>query len=119
MRDKIKELEEKLLRKERECGGWKNRSDGWMSKCEQETKLREFIDEQLKRKERELEQEKTLKEMYFTYYKAKHSDIKGEFFRYKQVLIKIKDFVENEMVPNSDTHIILQLISEVDDDRQD
>ena len=68
---------------------------------------------------KQLEQEKTLKEMYFTYYKAKHSDIKGTFFRYKQALVEIKDFVENEMVPNDDTHIILQLISEVEDDRQD
>lgn len=32
---------------------------------------------------KQLEQEKTLKEMYFTYYKAKHSDIKGEFFKLK------------------------------------
>ena len=41
------------------------------------------IYKQLKRKEQECEQEKTLKEMYFTYYKAKHSDVKGEFFKLK------------------------------------
>ena len=70
---------------------------------------------QLKRKEQECEQEKALKEIYFTYYKAKHSDIKGKFFRYKQALVKIKDFVEHEMIPNSYTRIILQLISEVDE----
>lgn len=112
------------------------------------------LDEELRE---QLEQEKTLKEMYFTYYKAKHEDIKGEFFKlrdendtykkmfededvrlalievrtgerklwfnkaekFKRVLAEIKDFVENEMVPNDDTHIILQLISEVEDDRQD
>lgn len=72
MQNKIKNLEEKLLRKEKECerlkhdndyevgalektidnlkaecDDWRNRSDEWMSKCEQETKLREFVDEQL------------------------------------------------------------------------
>lgn len=40
-------LYKQLARKEQECEDWKNRSDGWMSKCEQETKLREFIEEQL------------------------------------------------------------------------
>ena len=33
--------------KEQECEDWKNRSDGWISKCEQEIKSREFIEEQL------------------------------------------------------------------------
>ena len=42
----------------------------------------------------ELEQEKTLKEMYFTYYKAKHGDIKGKLFRYKQALTEIKEIAE-------------------------
>ena len=37
-----------LKRKEQECEELRNRSDGWMSKCEQEIKLREFINEQLK-----------------------------------------------------------------------
>ena len=64
----------------------------------------------------ELEQERTLKEMYFTYYKANHGDIKGKLFRYKQALAEIKDFVENEIIPNEDTHIILQLINEVKND---
>lgn len=33
--------------------------------------------------------------------------------RYKQAIEKIKDFVENEMIPNGDTHIILQICNEV------
>lgn len=40
-------LQAQLKCKELECEGWKTRSDGWMSKCEQETKLREFVNEQL------------------------------------------------------------------------
>ena len=43
-------------------------------------------------------------------------DYLKESLIYKQTLIDIKDFVENEMVPNIDTHIILQLISEVEDE---
>ena len=42
------------------------------------------IYKRFKRKEQECEQERTLKEMYFTYYKAKHSDVKGEFFKLKE-----------------------------------
>lgn len=34
-------------------------------------------------------------------------------YKYKQTLIEVKDFVENEMIPNGDTYIILQKISEV------
>lgn len=74
---------------------------------------------QLKRKEQECEQEKTLKEMYFTYYKAKHSDIKGKLFSYKQTLIEIKEIVrwhttstDSEGIQD-DMKQILQLISEV------
>ena len=77
-------LEKQLKAKEQECERLKNCSDEWMSKCEQETKLREFINEQL-------EQEKTLKEMYSTYYKAKHSDIKGEFFKLKAENEKLRE----------------------------
>lgn len=36
-----------LKLKEQECEELRNRSDEWMSKCEQETKLREFVNEQL------------------------------------------------------------------------
>ena len=45
----------------------------------------------------ELEQEKDLKEMYFTYYKAKHSDIKGEFFKLKEENKKLKEQLEKEI----------------------
>ena len=85
---------------------------------------------QLKRKEQECEQEKTLKEMYFTYYKAKHSDIDGKFFRYKRVLTEIK-YIAEENIRIADlegldgvyrrglAEQILQKISEVENDRQD
>lgn len=33
--------------------------------------------------------------------------------KYKNVLIEIKKFVENEMTPNCDTNIIIQKINEV------
>ena len=73
----------------------------------------------------ELEQERTLKEMYFTYYKAKHSDIKGEFFRLKteneklkQTLTEIKEIAEYCYDPvdkeNDGFWSILQKISEVE-----
>lgn len=78
---------------------------------------------QLKRKGQECDQEKTLKEMYFTYYKAKHSDIKGKLFSYKQTLTKIKEIArwhttstDSEGIQD-DMKQILQLISEVEDDR--
>ncbi len=74
----------------------------------------------------ELEQEKTLKEMYFTYYKAKHSDIKGEFFKLKaenenlkQALTEIKEIArwhttsaDSEDIQD-DMKQILQLIKEI------
>ena len=47
--------------------------------------------------EAELEEIKTLKDMYFTFYKAKHDDIKGIFFKYKQTLTEIKEIAEGEM----------------------
>ena len=67
----------------------------------------------------QLEQERTLKEMYFTYYKAKHSDVKGRFFRYRQALAKIKEIAEikqkqSVFVGETVFEQILQLISEVE-----
>ena len=63
-----------------------------MSKCKQETKQREFINEQIDQEQ---------------------ADSK----KLKQALADIKDFVENELIPNYNTRIILQIISEVEDDR--
>ena len=67
----------------------------------------------------QLEQEKTLKEMYFTYYKAKHGDIKGEFFKLKQALAEIKEIAEikqeqSVFVGETVFKQILQIISEVE-----
>lgn len=80
---------------------------------------------------KQLEQEKTLKEMYLTYYKAKHSDIKGEFFRYRKALAEIKEIAEpfcnacQEFEPEKKGSNcmfctygnILQLISEVENEK--
>ena len=38
-------------------------------------------------------------------------------YKLLKTLAEIKDFVKNEMIPNGDTHIILQKISEVEDGR--
>ena len=139
MKRKIKELEEKLLRKEQECERlkhdndyevgalektvdnlkaecerWRNCSDGWMSKYEQEAKLREFISEQL-------------------------NQLKAENEKYKQALTEIKEVieickchnadgcyeckyfddceVEGEEIPTRDvSKLILRKISEVEND---
>lgn len=40
-------LEKTIDNLKAECEDWKNRSDGWMSKYEQEAALREFVNEQL------------------------------------------------------------------------
>ena len=96
-----------------ECEGWRNRCDEWMSKCEQETKLREFIGEQL-------------------------DQLKAENEKYQQTLVDIKDIAERETDSKEFMAIqcmlngsvddknkvlkqILQLIKEceVEDDRQD
>ena len=150
-----------------------NKTYGHVCNCEEDTHLISSCKNRpncyfkhLKRKEQECEQEKTLKEMYFTYYKAKHSDIKGEFFKLKaenwelkreliqyekdfkdlnycaiklkQALAEIKDIcseinceslMQNSWCGNTDFKMgccekllkkqILQLINEVEDDRQD
>ena len=119
MQNKIKDLEEKLLRKEQECERLKYDNDY------QVAALETTIDN-LKA---ELEQEQTLKEMYFTYYKAKHGDIEGKFFRYRQALTEIKEIVGIGLVDGLQPEEyqkflkilqaqILQLISEVENDRQ-
>lgn len=81
-----------------------NKTYGYVCNCEEDTHLISSCKnrpncyfKQLKRKEQECEQEKTLKEMYLTYYKAKHDDIKGEFFRYKRVLTEIKYIAEENI----------------------
>ena len=48
---------------------------------------------QLDQLKAELEQEKALKETYFTCYKAKHGDIEGALFKLKQTLAEIKDLL--------------------------
>ena len=70
---------------------------------------------------KQLEQEQTLKEMYFTYYKAKHSDVKAKLFQYKQALAEIKEIAEYEMKNLTDSAVhggryleILDKISEVE-----
>ena len=73
--------------------------------------------------EAELEEIKTLKDMYFTFYKAKHDDIKGIFFKYKQTLTEIKEIAEAEsyLSPQSTrllVHNILNKISEVIKDEE-
>ena len=84
------------------------------------------MENELEELRKQLEQEKTLKEMYFTYYKAKHSDIKGKLFRYKQTLAEIKEIAEikqkqSVFVGETVFEQILQLISEceVENDKQD
>lgn len=90
------------------------------------------MEKEIEELRKQLEQERTLKEMYLTYYKAKHSDIKGEFFRYRKALAEIKEIAglfcnacqefepekkgSNCMFCNHGN--ILQIISEVEDDRQ-
>lgn len=86
-------LYKQLKRKEQECDELKNRRDEWTSKCEQETKLREFIGEQLD--------------------------------QLKQALAEIKEIAETCSFTDSSELLlcrieqILQLINEVEDDRQD
>ena len=104
-----------------------NKTYGYVCNCEEDTHLISSCKnrpncyfKQLKRKEQECEQEKTLKEMYFTYYKAKHSDIKGKFFRYKQALAEIKELCKFNFTITTTNLLakqILQLINEVDNDR--
>ena len=43
---------------------------------------------------KELEQLKAECDMYKTFYRAKHSDIKGLLFKYKQTLQEIKEIAE-------------------------
>lgn len=43
---------------------------------------------------KELEQLKAECDMYKTFYRAKHSDIKGLLFKYKQILQEIKAIAE-------------------------
>ena len=86
------------------------------------------MDNEIEELRKQLEQERTLKEMYFTYYKAKHSDIKGKFFRYKQTLAEIKEHfdeeckmckvnyvnITDEVCEECETKYMLQLINEVE-----
>ena len=82
------ELYKQLARKEQECEELKQR----LHQCW--TVENSFV-EQLDQLEAELKQEKTLKEIYFTCYKAKHEDIEGKLFRYKQTLTEIKEIAKN------------------------
>lgn len=81
------------------------------------------MDNEIEELRKQLEQERTLKEMYFTYYKAKHGDIKGKLFRYKQTLAEIKEiaktcsFTDSSELLLSRIEQILQLISEVENAR--
>lgn len=112
------ELYKQLKRKEQECERLKYDNDYQIA----------VLETTIDNLKAELEQEQTLKEMYFTYYKAKHGDIKGKLFRYKQTLTEIKEIilgVRNYLDCPSpkdvryEMDIILRKISEVEDDRQD
>ena len=113
-----------LKAKEQECEELKSVRDSWISKCEQETKIRELYQDRLDQLKAELEQEKALKETYFACYKAKHEDIEGALFKLRQTLAEIKEISREEIKNVSEEFIrrtpmfgvhkqILQKISEV------
>lgn len=54
------QLEQQLKAKEQECERLKNKCNEWMSKCEQETKLKEFFNEQLEAYKMEAEEGKEI-----------------------------------------------------------
>lgn len=127
------ELYKQLARKEQKFRELNECSVGFAKKCQKlelnvcHLKDKNYnLQRQLDQLEAELEQEQTLKDMYFTYYKAKHSDIKGEFFKFKaeneklkQTLTKIKEIARWHVTSTDSEDIqddmkqILQLISEV------
>lgn len=55
------------------------------------------LESELQRLKAENEELKTLKDMYFTYYKAKHNDIKGEFFKVKKENERLKEVNDSFM----------------------
>lgn len=97
-----------LKRKEQECKRLKFNNDYQVA----------VLETTIDNLKTELEQEQTLKEMYFTYYKAKHGDIEGKFFSYKQALTEIKEIAERCYDPvdkeNDGFWSILQIISEAE-----
>lgn len=65
----------------------------------------ELAEENKKLKE-ELAEANQLKDMYHTYYKAKHDDIKGIIFKQKEKLEKIKEYVLSRMTGLACRHIL-------------
>lgn len=71
------------------------------------------LEEELKAKEEELEQETALKETYLACYKAKHEDIKGIFFKYKQTLTEIKKIANKFDYWNSNLSQASEILHEI------
>lgn len=123
MENKIKELEEKLFLKELECEGLKNSRDEWMSRCEQEVKLREFINDQLeqfkaenKELKEQLKKEIEASQKWYQLHTEEHfTKLKAE-----QVLSEIKEIARWHTTSTDSEDIqddmkqILQIISEVE-----
>lgn len=118
MENKIKELEEKLLRKEQECEKYKTRSESLQNiadglqkrnhfltldnerleqECEelkayaqrQENQREEYYKEYLKLSQ-ECEELQNELDLYKTWYRAKHDDVKNYLGRYRKALDEIE-----------------------------
>lgn len=110
MHDHILRLEEELKAKEEECKMLRGSNISILTTLE-------LIMGSNKRLKAELEQETALKETYLACYKAKHDDIKGIFFKYKQTLNEIKNLCcEQNLKADFFACEILQKINEVIDE---
>ena len=126
--------------KEQENEALKNRSDEWMSKYEQEVKPREFINErlnQLKAENKELRKCYKNNSALLDFKETNNTKLVNKIIKLEQTLAEIKELVKNMNkecfyddfdckdcdMQNGCTYQgkikILQLISEVEDDRQD
>lgn len=103
-KDKVKDLHKQLKRKEQECEELKEANNTLVVTRDkllgdlfiEEESLKDYIEhynkaiDELDQLKVELEQEKALKETYFTCYKAKHGDITGKLSKLQNKLDLIK-----------------------------
>lgn len=106
---KIIQLQETLKQYEEENTELKNQRDQWISRCEQETKTKEFFEDRLKEIELELDQLKTKNFILEDEYKilednldSRTRDFEDVIDSYKQTLAKIKKIASKVLLNTHD-----------------
>lgn len=121
---KRRKLEQQLARKEQECEELKSTRDSWLSKCEQETKIKEFYQDEFNQLKAENEELKLIREKLYIFNKelieekfeihTKGKKAERKLKQIKKIIGDSRIYKEEDYGLDNITRELLQIIDEVE-----